>query len=160
MNASELYPLALDGWSNIKCTICAKGVWTSCTSWVVTPGVGVSIVPFVNLSIKESSDVAYTPFAKVMADFFRHKNQHDVLIQFAQFWVDLWNMCHWSCPMKICWFFLLTRYALMSKGYERFLFVFFSNLSLNIIINFMEWNFTDSDEILENWILARCLNLV
>ena len=30
---------------------------------------------------------------KVMADFFRHKNQHDALIQFAQFLVDLWNVC-------------------------------------------------------------------
>ena len=25
---------------------------------------------------------------KVMADFFRHKNQHDAFIQFAQFFVD------------------------------------------------------------------------
>ena len=33
-----------------------------------------------------------TPFAKVMADFFRHKNQHDALIQFAQFLVDLWSV--------------------------------------------------------------------
>ena len=29
-----------------------------------------------------------------MADFFRHKNQHDVLIQFAQFLV--------GCPHPIC----------------------------------------------------------
>ena len=33
------------------------------------------------------------PSPKVMADFFRHKNQHDVLIQFAQFLVDLWSVC-------------------------------------------------------------------
>ena len=29
----------------------------------------------------------------VMADFFRHKNQHDALIQFAQFLVDLLSVC-------------------------------------------------------------------
>ena len=33
------------------------------------------------------------PSPKVMAHFFRHKNQHDVLIQFAQFLVDLWSVC-------------------------------------------------------------------
>ena len=33
------------------------------------------------------------PSPKVMADFFRHKNQHDTLIQFAQLLVDLWNVC-------------------------------------------------------------------
>ena len=33
------------------------------------------------------------PSPKVMAGFFRHKNQHDALIQFAQFLVDLWSVC-------------------------------------------------------------------
>ena len=33
------------------------------------------------------------PSPKVMADFFRHKNQHDALIQFAQFLVDLLSVC-------------------------------------------------------------------
>ena len=33
------------------------------------------------------------PSPKVMADFFRHKNQHDALIQFAQFLVNLWSVC-------------------------------------------------------------------
>ena len=33
------------------------------------------------------------PSPKVMADFFRHKNQHDAFIQFAQFSIDLWNVC-------------------------------------------------------------------
>ena len=32
------------------------------------------------------------PSPKVMADFFRHKNQHNALIQFAQFLVDLWSV--------------------------------------------------------------------
>ena len=33
------------------------------------------------------------PSPKVMADFFRHKNQHPAFIQFAQFLVDLLNVC-------------------------------------------------------------------
>ena len=33
------------------------------------------------------------PSPKVMADFFTQKNQHDALIQFAQFLVDLWSVC-------------------------------------------------------------------
>ena len=33
------------------------------------------------------------PSPKVMAEFFRHENQHDALIQFAQFLVDLWSVC-------------------------------------------------------------------
>ena len=33
------------------------------------------------------------PSQEVMADFFRRKNQHDAFIQFAQFLVDLWNVC-------------------------------------------------------------------
>ena len=33
------------------------------------------------------------PLPKVMADFFRHKNQPDALIQFAQFLVDLLSAC-------------------------------------------------------------------
>ena len=33
------------------------------------------------------------PSPKVMADFFRHKNQHDALIQFPQFLADLLNVC-------------------------------------------------------------------
>ena len=38
--------------------------------------------------------------------------------------------------------------------------VFFSKLSLNIFVNLMKWNFTDSGEILEKLILTLCLNLV
>ena len=38
--------------------------------------------------------------------------------------------------------------------------VCFSKLSLNIIVNFMEWNFTHSGEILETLIVAHFLNLV
>ena len=38
--------------------------------------------------------------------------------------------------------------------------VIFSKLSFNIIVNFMDWNLTDSDEILKTLILTRCLNLV
>ena len=33
------------------------------------------------------------PSPKVMAEFFRHKNQHDALIQFAHCLVDLWSVC-------------------------------------------------------------------
>ena len=36
----------------------------------------------------------------------------------------------------------------------------FSKLSLNIFVNFLKWNFTDSAEILETLILTRCFNLV
>ena len=35
----------------------------------------------------------------------------------------------------------------------------FQKLSFNIIDNFMEWNLTDSGEILETLILTHCLNL-
>ena len=35
---------------------------------------------------------------KVMAAFFRHKNQHDALIQFAYISVDLYDICSWSIP--------------------------------------------------------------
>ena len=45
---------------------------------------------------------------------------------------------------QIYWLMALTRYAPRSKGDERN----FSKLSLNIIVNFMEWNLTDSNEIL------------
>ena len=45
----------------------------------------------------------------------------------------------------------------MPKGDEC---TFFRQLSLNIIDNFMEWNLTDSREILETLILTRCLYLV
>ena len=36
----------------------------------------------------------------------------------------------------------------------------FLKTSLNIIINFIEWDLTDSDEILETLFLTRCLKLV
>ena len=38
--------------------------------------------------------------------------------------------------------------------------VFFSKLSLNIIVNFIDWNLTDSGKIFETVILICCLNLV
>ena len=37
--------------------------------------------------------------AKVMAAF-RHKNQHDALIQFAYILVDLYGICSWSIPVN------------------------------------------------------------
>ena len=37
---------------------------------------------------------------------------------------------------------------------------FFFKSSLNIIVNFIELDLTDSDEILETLFLTRCLNLV
>ena len=33
------------------------------------------------------------PSPKVMADFFKRKNQHNAFIQFAQYLVNLWNVC-------------------------------------------------------------------
>ena len=48
----------------------------------------------------ETMVCAVHPSPKVMADFFRHKNQHDALIQFAQFLVDLWSVCWYSFPRK------------------------------------------------------------
>ena len=53
-----------------------------------------------------------------MADFSRHKNQHDALIQFAQFLVDVWNVCKWSFLMQNILTFELTRYVPGSKGEE------------------------------------------
>ena len=38
--------------------------------------------------------------AKVMAAFFRHKNQHDALIQFAYILVDLYSICSWSITVN------------------------------------------------------------
>ena len=32
--------------------------------------------------------------------FFRHKNQHDALIQFAYIYVDLCGRCSWSIPVN------------------------------------------------------------
>ena len=32
--------------------------------------------------------------------FFRHKSQHDVLIQFAFILVDLYGICIWSIPVN------------------------------------------------------------
>ena len=58
---------------------------------------------------------------------------------------------------NIYWLLAWTRYAPRSSGDER---IFFSKWSLNIIANFMEWNLTDSDEILETLILTRRLNFV
>ena len=58
---------------------------------------------------------------------------------------------------KIYWFLALTLYAPRSKGDKS---IFFSKLSLNIVVNFMEWKLTDSGEIIEIWILTRCLKLV
>ena len=43
------------------------------------------------------------------------------------------------------WLLALTRYAPWFKCNERI----FLELSLNIIVNFMKYNLTDSDEILE-----------
>ena len=38
--------------------------------------------------------------AKVMAAFFRKKNQHDALIQFAYILVDLYGIYSWSIPVN------------------------------------------------------------
>ena len=38
--------------------------------------------------------------AKVMAAFFRHKNQHDALIQFVYILVDLYGISSWSIPVN------------------------------------------------------------
>ena len=54
-------------------------------------------------------------------------------------------------------YWLLACYAPRSEGDEC---IFFSKLSLNIILNFMEWNLTDSREILQTLILKRCFSLV
>ena len=48
---------------------------------------------------------------------------------------------------------------LLPRGLKA-MYVIFSKLSLNIFDNFMKWNLTDSSEILETLIWARCLNLV
>ena len=54
-----------------------------------------------------------------MADFSTHKNQHDALIQSAQFWwmYEMYVSGHFLC--KIYWFFALTRYVPGSKVDER-----------------------------------------
>ena len=40
------------------------------------------------------------PSPKVMADFFRHKNYYDALIQFVRFLVGAWDACRWSFPAR------------------------------------------------------------
>ena len=58
------------------------------------------------------------PSPKVMADFSRHKNQHDTLIQFVQFWwmYEMYVNGHFLC--KIYWLLALTHYVPGSKGDE------------------------------------------
>ena len=101
------------------------------------------------------------PFAKSNGRFFQtQKNQHDAFIQFAQLFVDSVYLVYVSSqfPWKIYGLLALFRYAPRFKREESIIFI--SKLSLDIFINFMKWNFTDSDEILETLISTRCLNLV
>ena len=57
---------------------------------------------------------------------------------------------------KYYWLCILTLYAPRSKGDEHM----FSKWSLNTIVNFMEWNLTDSGEILDTVLLTDCFNPV
>ena len=68
--------------------------------WMFCPGLNVLTVkelfPLVLQNTNHSSAKLTTnihPSPNVMADFFRHKNQHDALIQFSQSLVDLWSVC-------------------------------------------------------------------
>ena len=97
------------------------------------------------------------PSPKAMANFFQTQKStsclHPFCITFGRFMKSVSGHFLW----KIYWLLSLTRYAPRSKGDECI--VFLSKLSLNIIVNFIEWNFTDSGEILTTLILTR-LNLV
>ena len=50
----------------------------------------------------------------------------------------------------------LNRYVPKSKGDERI----YEKINLNIIVNIMEWNLTDSDEMFETSILTHSRDLV
>ena len=76
------------------------------------------------------NESTHTPSPKIMSDFFRHKKQHDAFMQIAQFLVDLLKVCYGSFPMKIYW--------LYAPRSNRDKCLFFFQLSLSIIVNFME----------------------
>ena len=59
---------------------------------------------------------------------------------------------HFLC--KIYWLFCVKPTGVLNAAS-----VIFFKSSLNIIVNFIEWNLTDSDEILETWFLTRFLDL-
>ena len=37
---------------------------------------------------------------KIDGRFFKHKNEHEALIQFARVFMDVLNVCKWSFPMQ------------------------------------------------------------
>ena len=99
----------------------------------------------------------YTPFAKSNGRFFQTQKSTWCLDPICKIFSRSTKCILPSSHFfrKIYWLLALTRYAPMFKGDERNLL----KLSLNIFVNFMEWNLTDSGEILPIVILTRCLNL-
>ena len=87
-----------------------------------------------------------------MVDFFRHKILTRCHYPISTILTDLLNECRWSFPTENMLTFGINPLCTARR-------VFFSNLSLNITVNFMEWNCTDLGEIFQTLILARCLNL-
>ena len=93
------------------------------------------------------------PSPKVMADFFQTQN------------------LTW-CPYPICTIFGVCIKCMQGQNILTFCInpfcagvlntvsVIFFKSSLNIIVNFIEWDLADSDEILGTWFLTCCLNLV
>ena len=85
--------------------------------------------------------------------FFRNKTQHDAFIQFA---CILWyiNVCTWPFPMQNSMTYYIN--PLCTRG-RNAVSVFFLN-QVSIIVNFMEWNLTYSNENSLNSNSRRFLN--
>ena len=95
------------------------------------------------------------PSSKVMAEFFRHRNQHDAFIQFAQLLVDLWNVCWWWFLRKIYGLWTLTRCAPGSKHAKGDMRNFF-----NIKFEHSRWFHGVKFEIFKTLFSTHWLNLV
>ena len=115
------------------------------------PSIAVTVTPFADLH----------PSAKVvMVDFFQTQKstryRHRICAIFGKYIKCMLVVISQEQIYWPYWLLALTRHALRSKSDERI----FSNLSLNIIVNFMDWNLTHSSEIIKTLILTRCLHLV
>ena len=99
----------------------------------------------------------HTPFAKSNGQFFSNTKVNMMpLSNLYDFWwvheihasVHFWAKYLDFCINPLC------------TGVLNAVSVIFFKSSLNMLVNFIKWDLTDSDEILETLILTHCLNLV
>ena len=106
--------------------------------------------------ILQQGEIICTPFDKSNGRyFFRRENQHDALIQFSRFLVSVLN-AH-TCPFWIQNISTLCINPISTAG-RKTVSVTFSKSSW-IIVDYMQWNLTDSDEIFQTSNFRRFLNL-